>query len=416
MRSSPRWKTAALVLLLGVAVVVTFLLLRPKRIAEPGVKRAGAFDPTLPNAPKTPHLAPAFPAQQAERQGLPAPSLAQLGPLSEDEFRAQMAQMRQLLLQKLRYPSDSSPLALKTDQLKPHQVDPVTRGLSSTGHVQITQWQDRVWVSPGQPAIVTLTTKLEGQAVPPQIESTSLVRHLDGQPDAAMGQVAFADDGNPPDQIAGDGVWSGLVATPTDGAGASLTLTVQARAGDESGIALYQFVQTASAPAVFTQTARDALEQGLIAIYVGISVQRPGQYHIQGRLWDSTGSPIAFMIFQDNLDVSSKEVRLSAYGKIVLDEGGIPPFVLKDVEGWRDVLGQYPDRELMDDWPAGYTTAAYSILSAHERGLQRRGQAGEARRARAGRERRRRQHPQRRLAHGGAGRGAPTDALSRVWS
>jgi hypothetical protein len=46
---------------------------------------------------------------------------------------------------------------------------------------------------------------------------------------------------------------------------------------------------------------------------------------------------------------------------VILDEGGVPPFVLRDVEGARILLGQYPDREPMLDWPAGYTTANYPL-------------------------------------------------------
>jgi len=52
---------------------------------------------------------------------------------------------------------------------------------------------------------------------------------------------------------------------------------------------------------------------------------------------------------------------LVAYGKLILDEGGVPPFVLRDVEGWRMDVGNYPDRELMAEWPAGYTTATYAL-------------------------------------------------------
>jgi hypothetical protein len=82
---------------------------------------------------------------------------------------------------------------------------------------------------------------------------------------------------------------------------------------------------------------------------------------MRARLYDSTGAPIAFMIFQDDLTTDATEVRFLAYGKLILDEGGIPPFVLKDVEGWQQVLGQYPDRALMADWPANYTTAKYAL-------------------------------------------------------
>ena len=176
-----------------------------------------------------------------------------------------------------------------------------------------------------------------------------------------MGHVTFHDDGIPPDAIGSDGIWTGSVATPSDGTPADLSLAVDVRAGSEQGSLIYSFIQTAPPPAVFTQTARDALEQGSIAIYVGVQVQLAGTYEIVGRLYDSVGAPIAYMRFLDVLTPSSQEVRLLAFGAVILDQGAVPPFVLRDVEGTRMVLGQYPDREIMAPWLGPYTTAAYPL-------------------------------------------------------
>jgi hypothetical protein len=343
------------------AILAAWLLLRGKQPAEPAAVSASA--PIAAPAPAVAEpLKLASGPRPAAVQGLPHLSLLPEADASvEDTYRARMAETRAALLEKTRYPLDSRPLAMKTDLLLPHHVDPLVRGLASPGRVVITQQQDRVFVAPGQPAVVSISAKAGGQPVSLDVASANVLRHLDGQPDSSVGQVAFADNGQAPDEIASDGTYTGLVSTPTDGTGASLTLTVEARAAGESGVLTFEFVQTASAPAVFTQTARDALEQGSVAVYVGVQVQRPGTYEIQGRLYDSTGAPIAYMRFLDTLTTASKEVRLYAFGKVILDEGGVPPFVLRDVEGWRMAIGEYPDRELMTDWPAGYTTAKYAL-------------------------------------------------------
>lgn len=358
----PSGRRSVLVVLALAAAASTFVLLRPKRPQEP--VRVASVEPEREVA----HA----PTEKLRLRELTRPSAVQgLAPHSllpeadggsvEDNYRARMAETRAALLEKTRYPIDSRPLATKTDLLLPHHVDPMTRGLQSPGQVTITQQQDRVWVSPGQPAIVSITAKSSGSPVTLEVTNAQLMRHLDGQPDQSVGQVAFADNGVAPDEIASDGTYTGVVSTPIDGTGASLTLLVEANAAGESGTLTFEFVQTASAPAVFTQTARDALEQGSVAIYAGIQVQRPGTYEIQGRLYDSTGAPIAYMRFLGDLTASSTEVRLYAFGKVIVDEGGIPPFVLRDVEGWRMTLGEYPDRELMAEWPAGYTTAKYDL-------------------------------------------------------
>jgi hypothetical protein len=351
---------AAALLVVG-AAILAFLLLRKPKVPEVASK-SGEEEPVATAAAQPPPPPPVqrakYPEQipEAVRQ-IPDDPDASI----EARFRARIAHDRALLAEKLRYPLNSQPLATKTDMLMPHHVDPSMHGLAAVGKVLVTQTQDRAWISPGQPAVVSITAKLDSSPLTLQIDQATVVRHLDGQPDAVVSQVSFTDSGSAPDEIAGDGTYTGLVQTPSDGVGASLTLTVKCSAGGESGTLLFSFVQTAAATASFTQTARDALEEGSIAIYVGVSVQAAGKYHIQGRLYDSTGAPIALLIFQDPLDTSSTEVRLLAYGKLLLDEGGVPPFVLRDLEGWRIDSGTYPGRTLMAEWAGGYTTASYAL-------------------------------------------------------
>jgi hypothetical protein len=281
-----------------------------------------------------------------------------------------MAETKTALLDKMRYPLDSRPLAPKTDMLLPHHVEPTMRGLAAepgkSHGVLITQNQDRVWVSPGQPAVASITAMQNGQPVALSVQRSDLVPQIDGpgnHPTAGpvAGHPTFHDDGVAPDTLAGDGTWTAAVTLPSNGATGAVVLQVDCQAGGEQGTLLFNFIATAPAPAVFTQSARDALENGSIAIYVGVQVQVPGTYEIVGRLYDSTGAPVVYMRFLGPLTTSSTEVRLPAFGKVILDEGGVPPFVLRDVEGAEMLLGQYPDRAPMADWPGPYTTASYAL-------------------------------------------------------
>jgi hypothetical protein len=281
-----------------------------------------------------------------------------------------MDETKRALLEKTRYPLDSRPLAMKTDLLEPHHVEPTMRGLTgdkTKSHgVLISQNQDRVWISPGQPAIASISAMLDGHPAGLTISRSELAPQIeDGQGGASPGKILanpnFHDDGVPPDAIANDGTFTAQIILPSGTPKGSVVLAVDAQASGEQGTLLFNFVQTDVAPATFTQSARDTLENGSIAIYVGIQVQQAGLYEIVGRLYDANNRPLVYMRFLDQLTTASTEVRLDAFGKVILDEGGVPPFILRDVEGAEMLEGQYPDRAPMADWPAGYTTHTYAL-------------------------------------------------------
>lgn len=284
----------------------------------------------------------------------------------EDHFRARMAETRAALMSKLHYPMGSSPLTGKSDLLLPHHVENTYRGLSGQrdGKVLIEQRQDRLYLSPGQTAVAMIVATADAKPVAISVTRSELQREpADGGPPPVVGTVTFHDDGVAPDEFSGDGIASGIVTPPADNAPGSLTLFVDVQANGEKGTLNFQFVMTASPPASFTQTARDALESGSVAFYVGVSVQRPGLYEIVGRVYDAHGGAIAYLRFMDQLTTDSKEVRLLAFGKLLVDEGAVPPLYLRDVEGRRMVVGEYPDRELMNDWPGPYKSATYDSKS-----------------------------------------------------
>lgn len=356
--------------LISVAVaaifVVAYFFLRPHRVAEPGSSIADLAE-NKPFAPLS--NSPGIPTTLASNGTLPGDTPEMT---DEQRFAARMDETKKALLAKTRYPMSSRPLAMKTDLIEPHHVEPTMRGLNGNPQgnhrVAITQNQDRLLLTPGQSAIVSITAMADNKPVSVTFSRSVLVPMVEdanqnAQAGAPLSTVSFHDDGAAPDAIASDGIWTGVVTASAAAPSGGLELLVDASAEGESGTLVFNFTQTQSAPASFTQTARDALENGSIAIYVGVSVQQAGRYEIVGRLYDSNGAPIAYMRFIDDMTPDTKEVRLLAYGAVILDEGGVPPFTLKDVEGSFFVIGGFPDREPMADWPGPYTTAKYALSS-----------------------------------------------------
>lgn len=139
-----------------------------------------------------------------------------------------------------------------------------------------------------------------------------------------------------------------------------LRLTVDVRMNGERGEVSFPFVYTGDPPARFTGTAREAVEDGSLALYVGIEVRRAGRYVFIGRLYDAGDRAVAILQQNDVIEASAREARLLAFGKVLRDTGALAPFALRDVQGWRMNDGGYPDRQLLETWPGPYTTAAYA--------------------------------------------------------
>ncbi|MEO9236426.1 MAG: choice-of-anchor X domain-containing protein [Polyangiaceae bacterium] len=345
--------------------IAAFLLFRTHRVAEPSVESSDLAEnkPIVPipnvSRPATVTSSGAFQTDTPEMT-------------DEQRFAARMRETKNALLEKTRYPMSSRPLAMKTDLLEPHHVEPIMRGLNGNPggnhRVAITQNQDRLLLTPGQSATVSITAMADNKPVTVTFSRSVLVPMIEDANQNAVagspvGNVSFHDDGVAPDTIASDGIWTGTVSTSSAAPSGGLELLVDASAEGENGTLIFNFTQVQAAPASFTQTARDVLENGSIAIYVGVSVQQAGRYEIVGRLYDANGLPIVYMRFIDEMTPDTKEVRLLAYGAVILDEGGVSPFTLKDVEGSMLVVGGFPDREPMTDWRGPYTTANYALSS-----------------------------------------------------
>jgi hypothetical protein len=181
--------------------------------------------------------------------------------------------------------------------------------------------------------------------------------------------VVFHDDGTSPDVAGDDGVLTAAVSPPDAALGAftgDIRLSVTLHVGSEQGVVSFPFVYTGQPPARFTGAVREAVEDGSLAIYLGVQVSRPGRYVAVGRLYDSRGQPVAMLHFNDVVTVQVGELRLLAFGKLLLDEGASSPFTLQDVQGWRMTEQGSPDREMMEMWAGPYQTASYSAAAFSE--------------------------------------------------
>jgi hypothetical protein len=340
----------------------------PEPIARPA--RPPAERPSFRPAPSDPTAPAATP---------PAPLVE-----GSEPWNDRMMATRRGLLEKLKYAPGAVPLAGKTDLIPPHFVPPAERPLQDhkdpskrgtpddqPGDVRITQRQSTLFIVPGEQAIASFQAiLLDGTHPPLTIGRAELIHEAPSNPSDPKAPlpppmpIQFHDDGVPPDEIAGDGSYAALVPPAPEvvrGFGGELVVSVDVMVAGEAGTLMFRFAQTGSAPAQLTLTARDTVEDGSLAIYLGIAVYRPGRFEIRGRLYDSRNTPVALVSFIDELPADAHEVRLLTYGKLLRDQRAVPPFTLRDIEGWRYALGEYPDREMMAMWAAGYQTAAYSI-------------------------------------------------------
>jgi hypothetical protein len=367
-RPPRRRRISILVGLALVALVALIIALRGERAPEPVVT-------TAPKEPATDRSAAPPPARAPSPS--PAASAQPPVPPGSERWYDRMMATRRGLIAKLDYAPGAVPLAGKTDIIKPHVIPPAERPLQDhsvpgkrgtsedhPGEVHITQRQSRLFLTPGEIASASFEAVIPDGTHPPVTVSRAEMTR-----DPASGSpvpIVFHDDGAAPDEQGGDGVFSAAVPPSPElltGFTGDLVLNVDLTVAGESGTLVYRFAQTGAVPARFTQGVRDVLEAGSLAIYVGLDVYHAGRYEIRGRLYDARNTPVALLSFVDELTTDDREVKLFTYGKLLRDQGAQPPFTLHDLEGWHYLLGEYPDRELMAPWAAGYRTAAYPITS-----------------------------------------------------
>jgi hypothetical protein len=177
----------------------------------------------------------------------------------------------------------------------------------------------------------------------------------------------FNDNGTDGDAAAGDGTYTATLA-PADTAFAqfngTIRLEVGLQVGDSEGVHRFDIVYTPELPAVWNGAIHEALERGSLALYLPANIRLPGRYIVTGRLDDASGKPFALLTFNDELTAGPQQIRLPAFGKLVMDRKPAFPLRLRDVDGYLLRDGGFPDRALMPRLMGiVYVTKAYPLSS-----------------------------------------------------
>jgi hypothetical protein len=254
-----------------------------------------------------------------------------------------------------RYPPSCRPIAERPDLAEPHRV-PVRRlPLSGAARAKVTLRQDRYHAAGAEAVALGIACEIDGAPSSCEVLSASAAPPPD-MPPAGPAAVRFDD--------AGRGAVAARFAPGEQGfAGyqGPLRVTALLRTGGEQGSASFDLEYTPSPPATFTGAFREALSNGSLDLYVGLSVGRPGRYQVRARIEDADGKRFAYLSDGAVLGAGAQELRLQLFGKVAVDADARPPFRLRDVEGFRFEEDAFPDREALPSLDGVvYTTGRYA--------------------------------------------------------
>jgi hypothetical protein len=266
-----------------------------------------------------------------------------------------------------RYPPESRPGREQPDQMdlaEPERTRPLSR---DTPDVQLRLKQDRVYVV-GDETVHFFVSCEDERGTPRPCEVTSASAHeaeyMTGGRAESPVPVGFVDTGMEGDAQAGDGTYTGRFQPSRQGfplSSGTLRVSLRVRSGKAEGSAFFDILYTPSPPARFTGRVREALEAGSLQLYLGIHVRKAGRYVVAGRVDDESGVPFAHVSFNEELKEGPQEVKLTLFGRLILDEAPTFPLKLRDVEGFLLKEQGDPDRELMTSLRGSvHTTGEYA--------------------------------------------------------
>lgn len=259
-----------------------------------------------------------------------------------------------------KYPMESRPANQNPDQMQPNQpvaeMNPMRlEGGGGNADVFLQTTQSRVYLAAGESAAFSL------RAVTPQGQTVPLVvtravaqgmTYGTGRPTPQVA-LSFQDDGGGADPVAGDNAWAAVLSPGQTGlAGFHGTVRTEVRytAGGRSGFVLFDVIYTPVLPATWTGQVREGLDDGSLAFTLGLEVRQPGRYVIAGRIDDARGKPFALATFNEVLGAGTREVKLTVFGKLLMDEAPALPLTLRDVDGYLLRENVDPDRLLVPRW------------------------------------------------------------------
>lgn len=310
----------------------------------------------------------------APRDAAPAASTPRRAPFSAAGLDDRQA-MRALWQQRLdrarqtlalyqaatRYPFDSRPASEHGDQWLTHQVVTTDAPLRLPGtgvvpNLRVRTTQQKVFATGADTVLFTVTATDDNGAVLPLRVLSSMAhspQDTGGGKAAPLAPVVtqpFVDDGSNGDAQAGDGTFTARLDPTAEGFGnfsGLIRTELVVQSGDQQGYVAFDVVYAPQAPATWSGSVHDVMQDGSLDFILGVSVNQPGRYVVTGRVDDANGKPVALVTFNDELGTGARQVRLQVYGRLVRDLKAAMPLTLHDVEGFLLKPDAYPDRALM---------------------------------------------------------------------
>jgi len=259
--------------------------------------------------------------------------------------------------EKTKYPNASRPISEHPDQVHPNRPVEETRPLrreegGSDDSVQVQTTQSRVWLAAGEAATFSVRAFDRDGTPLPVVVTGATAQGLAARNERSLPPQAipFADDGRNGDGAAGDLAYTGRLA-PAQGSYAQFAGTIRTvvrfTAGGRNGMAVFDVIHTPELPATWAGPVREAVEDGSLVFVLPADVRMPGRYIVTGRIDDAQGKPFALATFNDLLPQGRAEIRLTAFGKLLLDAKPALPLRLRDVEAYLLKENVDPDRALM---------------------------------------------------------------------
>jgi hypothetical protein len=367
-----------------------FLLLVPLVVGGGGLLLSRGMPAPEPDAPETsgPGVSPASPAPASPRARAPgapspvapvAPAASALSPEeAEREAQRQLWTVRlerarfslESYRQSTRYPHESRPIEEHPDRVYPASPSRKQPLGKKGADISLRLKQEKLFVV-GEESVrffVGCENAHTGQPLSCEVHSAtaSEAPYLAQAGKIGAVPLEFNDSGRLGDEVAGDGTWTTSFQPSRQGFAlfeGTLRVGFGVRAsGNAEGNSFFDIQFTPAPPATFTGKVREVVEQGSLRLYAGLQVRKPGRYVFAARVDDEAGVPLAYLDFNEELEVGAREVRFSLFGLLLHDKKPDFPLRLRDVEGFLLREQGDPDRSLVKTL-AGvvHTTGEYPL-------------------------------------------------------
>jgi hypothetical protein len=351
--------------------------LRPSKPPEPAAHSTSAAAPGAPAAPTERPRPDDGPRPPAAGAALPLAAIAE-----HERAVARQAKRFEALdhaVDLARFPPDSRPLTSSmTDVLRPNtrheQPTPLvtSRGARPEADPERAPYVlftgPRYALTPGAPLAATLEVFRgrpdEGRRAKAPVEVRACSLRAPGPGPHAEG-LPLNDRGAEGDLEAGDLTYSiALDATALPGferynGPVRLDVAFTTPASGEVAHASLDFLLTAAPPARFDGRVGETLTAGGLALRVGLEVERPGRYVVQGLLFDARGEPVGLAVDRPQLATGPAEATLLFFGLLFHESDAQAPFVLRTVTGYRLPEADEPARLDLAPLPGEYRTRPY---------------------------------------------------------